>query len=114
MENKTPFQKFLALRKELYISMGSLHLLGINLIPTHNSCITYELNWQEIESICKAVGELGFFEGLTQEEELALALAVKQETQNAYIDESDIKTVNDFFDVKITFKMVQELNSKYI
>ena len=111
---KTPFDTFIEARKSLSSISGPLYGLGIKLEMNHNQAVNYTLNWEESESISSQVYALGYFDGLTQEEELALALAVKQEEQNDYIDIKDIRAVNDFFGLNISFEMVQELNSKYI
>jgi hypothetical protein len=57
-----------------------------------------------------------FFFGVSDWQYCTLALAITQECQNDYIDQSDIDFVNHVFKFKkpITYADVQEFNSKYI
>ena len=100
MQKKSKFEEFLNMRKNLSSITNGLSQLGINMV-FENSIVNYKLIWQESPSILKQIDALDFFDKLNQEEELALALAVIQEMQNNFIDLSQIKTVNKFFDTNI-------------
>lgn len=110
---KQTFEEFIQIKKQINSMGHNLSRLGIHLKPT-DSTTNYTLNYEDSPCIMKELDKLTFFDKLTKDEELGLALAVTQESQNDFISQSQIKTVNDFFGTSINFELVQNLNSKYV
>jgi uncharacterized protein YciI len=57
-----------------------------------------------------------FIDQLSNREAVILSLAIKQEEQNAFIDQDQVRSANEFFSFKkpITFDEIQEYNKKFI
>lgn len=104
------YQQFTQAMMPINSSIQSLSRLGVYV--QYNGCINYE--WEKIDYIMNEVNSLKFPFQLSTKEMLALQLACAQETQNEYIDQSQINIVNNFFELDITFDLVQKFNADYI
>jgi len=110
---KTPFEQVMEQARLLNAKTRFLSRFGIY-INLAGGCVNYELSFTESDSIAKKINKLGFFESLTQEEEIALQIGFIEECGNGFCDDSDIKEVNKFFGMNITRKMINKMNSEFI
>jgi len=109
------YKQVIEQQKQVIKTVSTLRELGI-IISLTNPGVVLQYNWESVEYVCKAVDLLGFFDELSRENEIALALASYQEENQCKITDAQLKMVNDFFDTPydITRENIAEMGTRFI